>query len=91
MSWMLWTMPTAAFFIGIVVLLVIMTIWQMIQPTSERRGWIIPMRTTRGDRLFIGLLASAYLCAIWIALIPLTKWLLLAAVAALMLIIMFVG
>ena len=91
MSWMLWTMPTAAFFIGIVVLLVIMTIWQVIQPTSERRGWIIPMRTTRGDRLFIGLLASAYLCAIWIALIPLTKWLLLAAVAALMLIIMFAG
>ena len=91
MSWMLWTMPTAAFFIGIVVLLVIMTIWQVIQPTSERRGWIIPMRTTRGDRLFIGLLASAYLCAIWIALIPLTKWLLLAAVVALMLIIMFVG
>jgi len=88
---MLWTVPTAAFFIGIVVLLIIMTIWQVIQPTSERRGWIIPMRTTRGDRLFIGLLASAYLCAIWIALIALTKWLLLAAVAALMLIIMFVG
>lgn len=91
MSWMLWTVPTAAFFIGIVVLLVIMTIWQVIQPTPERRGWIIPMRTTRGDRLFIGLLASAYLCAFWIALIPLTKWLLLAAVISLMLIIMFVG
>lgn len=91
MSWMLWTVPTAAFFIGIVVLLVIMTIWQVIQPTTERRGWIIPMRTTRGDRLFIGLLASAYLCAFWIAAIPLTKWLLLAAVISLMLIIMFVG
>ncbi len=91
MSWMLWTVPTAAFFIGIVVILIIMTIWQVVQPTTERRGWIIPMRTTRGDRLFIGLLASAYLCALWIALIPLTKWLLLAAVIGLMFIIMFFG
>ena len=91
MRWMLWTVPTAAFFIGIVAILIIMTIWQVIQPTGERRGWIIPMRTTRGDRLFIGLLASAYVCALWVALIPLTKWLLLATVIALILIIMFAG
>lgn len=91
MQWMLWTLPTAAFFAGIVVILAIMTVWQIVQPTRERRGWIIPMRTTRGDRLFIGLLASAYLCAIWVALIPLTSWFLLLAVILLMLTIMFVG
>ncbi|MGB7755009.1 MAG: DUF2160 family membrane protein [Salinisphaera sp.] len=83
MQWMLWTVPTAAFFIGIVLILVIMTIWQFIQPTRERRGWIIPMRTTRGDRLFIGLLSSAYLTALWVALVPLTSWYLLVLVVLL--------
>ncbi|AWN16800.1 DUF2160 domain-containing protein [Salinisphaera sp. LB1] len=91
MQWMLWTLPTAAFFAGIVIILAIMTVWQILQPTRERRGWIIPMRTTRGDRLFIGLLASAYLSALWVALIPLTSWLLLLAVIVLMLTLMFVG
>lgn len=91
MQWMLWTVPTAAFFIGIVAILAIMTVWQFVQPTRERRGWIIPMRTTRGDRLFIGLLASGYLTALWVALIPLTSWFLLVVVIALMLILMFLG
>lgn len=91
MQWMLWTLPTAAFFIGIGVLLAGMTVWEVIQPTVNRRGWIIPMRTTRGDRLFIGLLASAYLTGLWVALIPLSSWLLLVAVIVLMIVIMFWG
>lgn len=83
MDWMLWTLPTAIFFGTIAVMLVGMTIWQILVPTQERRGWIIPMRTTRGDRLFIGLLASCYLCALWITFIPITTWALLAVVVAL--------
>lgn len=91
MQWMLWTLPTAIFFATIAALLVGMTLWQFVSPTTDRRGWIIPMRTTRGDRLFIGLLASAYLTALWVALVPLTSWVLLAIVVLLVVGLVLVG
>ena len=37
-----------------------MTIWELKSPTALRRGFL-PIATTRGDRLFIGLLAAAYI------------------------------
>jgi predicted small integral membrane protein len=37
-----------------------MTYWEIKSPTSLRRGFL-PIETTRGDRLFIGLLATAYI------------------------------
>ena len=60
MEWMSWTLPTAAFFIAIGVLLAGMTVWELRSTSIERRGFL-PIATTRGDRLFIGLLGSAYL------------------------------
>jgi predicted small integral membrane protein len=62
-----WTLPTALFFIGIATILVAMTLWQVASPSVERRG-LLPMVTTRGDRLFIGLLGSAYIHMGWIGL-----------------------
>lgn len=91
MQWMLWTPPTVIFFAVIAALLVGMTIWEQIAPTRNRRGWIIPMRTTRGDRLFIGLLASAYITALWVALVPLTSWYLLAIVVVLVAVLVLIG
>ncbi|WP_409525685.1 DUF2160 domain-containing protein [Nitrincola sp. MINF-07-Sa-05] len=60
MSWMVWTLPTAGFFSGIALILAGMTIWQRFSPSIERKGFL-PLSTTRGDRLFIGLLTSAYI------------------------------
>ena len=60
MEWMAWTMPTALFFGAIALLLAGMTVWEIRWPCTERRGFL-PISTTRGDRLFIGLLGSAYL------------------------------
>lgn len=74
MHWMLWTIPTTLFFVAMGLLLVGMTIWEVMQPSIERRGWIIPMTTTRGDRLFISLLASAYICAFWLVVVPASMW-----------------
>jgi predicted small integral membrane protein len=37
-----------------------MTVWELRSPTVQRKGFL-PMATTRGDRLFIGLLAAAWL------------------------------
>ena len=58
-DWMAWTTPVAVFFTCIVFMLFGMTVWEIKSPTSLRRGWL-PLETTRGDRLFIGLLAAAY-------------------------------
>ena len=75
MSWMAWTLPTALFFAFIAVVLTGMTICELRWPCVERKGFL-PIATTRGDRLFIGLLGSAYLhllvvgvtdWAVWIA------------------------
>ena len=60
MEWMSWTVPTAAFFTVIGLILVGMTTWELRSPSVLRRG-LLPIATTRGDRLFIGLLGSAYL------------------------------
>ena len=58
-EWMAWTLPVAVFFISIVLMLIGMTVWELKSPTSERRGFL-PIATTRGDRLFIGLLSAAW-------------------------------
>jgi predicted small integral membrane protein len=66
-EWMAWTLPTALFFITIAVILTGMTIWEIRSPTMERRG-LLPIATTRGDRLFIGLLGSGYIHLAWLGL-----------------------
>ena len=58
-EWMAWTLPVAVFFSCIVLMLIGMTIWEIKSPTTLRRGWL-PIATTRGDRLFIGLMAAAW-------------------------------
>ncbi len=65
MAWMQWTLPTALFFAAIAVMLVVMGTLQIVWPTVERKGFL-PMTTTRGDRLFIGLLVSAYIHLAWL-------------------------
>jgi predicted small integral membrane protein len=59
-AWMVWTTPVAIFFTCIVLMLIGMTVWEIRSPTVERKGFL-PMKTTRGDRLFIGLLGAAYI------------------------------
>ena len=73
LEWMAWTIPTATFFITIAIILISMTVWEVISPTVERRGFL-PLSTTRGDRLFIGLLGSAYIHLAWLGLSDLTIW-----------------
>ena len=59
-EWMVWTTPVAVFFTCIVLMLIGMTVWEIKSPTTMRKGWL-PISTTRGDRLFIGLLTAAYI------------------------------
>jgi predicted small integral membrane protein len=80
LGWMVWTVPTAIFFVVIGLVLVGMTIWQIVAPSPERRGFL-PIPTTPGDRLFVGLTVSAYLHLAWIGLIGSGLW--IASVASL--------
>ncbi len=59
-DWMVWTTPVAVFFSCIALMLAGMTIWEIRSPTTLRKGFL-PIATTRGDRLFIGLLMAAYI------------------------------
>ncbi len=59
LDWMAWTLPVAVFFTCIVLMLIGMTVWEIKSPTVMRKGFL-PIATTRGDRLFIGLLSAAY-------------------------------
>lgn len=65
-DWMAWTLPVAVFFVCIGLMLVGMTVWEIKSPTVMRKGFL-PIPTTRGDRLFIGLLAAAYLNLAFVA------------------------
>ncbi len=73
LEWMAWTPVTAGFFIVIFLMLAAMTVWQVVSPTVERKGFL-PLRTTRGDRLFIGLLGSGYIHIAWLGLTDWSLW-----------------
>ena len=66
-EWMAWTTPVAVFFSCIVLMLIGMTVWELKAPTSLQRGFL-PIQTTRGDRLFIGLLSAAYVNLIFVGI-----------------------
>ena len=85
LSWMAWTWPTAAFFVFILLALTGMAIWEWRSPGGAPRRGILGLDTTRGDRLFIGLLSAAFIhlgvigfttLSIWIALALSAVWLL---------------
>jgi predicted small integral membrane protein len=66
-EWMAWTTPVAVFFTCIVLMLISMTVWEIKSPTVIRKGFL-PIETTRGDRLFIGLLSAAYVNLLFIGI-----------------------
>lgn len=73
MNWMAWTGVTATFFSVIACILVVMTILEMKFPSIEKRGFL-PMATTRGDKLFISLLSSAFIHLGYLAFIDTFLW-----------------
>lgn len=64
-GWMAWTFPIALFFYCIACLLILFTLLAIRYPETPRRG-ILRIETTRGDRLFISLLGSAFICVGWL-------------------------
>jgi predicted small integral membrane protein len=73
LSWMAWTVPTAIFFVVIALLIATFTVLEIRYPTVERVG-ILGIATTRGDRLFISLLGSAFIQLAWLGLVGTSLW-----------------
>lgn len=72
-GWMAWTFPVALFFFVIACLLILMTLLAIRYPETPRRG-VLRIETTRGDRLFITLLGSAFLCVGWLFFFGAPLW-----------------
>ncbi len=73
LEWMAWTTPTASFFTIIALLLAGYTLWGVLSPSLPRKG-LLPMATTRGDRLFLGLVGSAFIHLGWLGLTDASVW-----------------
>jgi predicted small integral membrane protein len=73
-GWMAWTFPTALFFLTIFLLLSLMAVWEYARPGGHPRVGILRFETTRGDRLFISLLGSAFIHLAWLGLVGPSLW-----------------
>ena len=73
-TWMAWTWPTAAFFIFIALCITGMYFWEKKVPGGSPRRGILGLDTTRGDRLFVSLLGSAFIHLAWLGLIGSMLW-----------------
>ena len=73
-AWMGWTPFTATFFAVIAALLLSMIIWETLRPGGAPRDGILGFETTRGDRLFISLLGSAFIHIGWLFFVGTDLW-----------------
>lgn len=73
-TWMAWTRATIAFFILIIACISAMCIWEYLSPGGAPRRGVFAIDTTRGDRLFISLLGSAFIFLAWIFAIGTVLW-----------------
>lgn len=74
LGWMAWTWQTATFFATIALPLVGMTVWEFVSPGGAPRRGVLGLDTTRGDRLFISLLGSAFIHLAWLGLVGPNLW-----------------
>lgn len=73
-GWMAWTFPTALFFLTIFFLMSLMAVWEYASPGGNPRVGILRFETTRGDRLFVSLLGSAFIHLAWLGLVGPNLW-----------------
>jgi len=81
-QWMYWTLPTLIFLGSIITLLATLSIWDMKDPGYAREG-LLPIETTRGDRVFMSLLITGCTFCLWLYTLSLTTvWVVLMIGAA---------
>jgi predicted small integral membrane protein len=79
--WMQWNWAGTVFIAFLILSITCLTVWDAIAPGVRKKGFL-PIATTRGDRLFIGIMSSIGLILIWLALVGnQTLWLAFALLA----------
>jgi predicted small integral membrane protein len=73
-GWMAWSFPGAMFFLTIALFLSLMAVWEYAAPGGNPRVGILRFETTRGDRLFVSLLGSAFIHLAWLGLVGPSLW-----------------
>lgn len=73
-GWMAWSFPSAVFFLTILALLALMAVWEYASPGGHPRYGLLRFETTRGDRLFLSLLGSAFIHLAWAGLVGPGLW-----------------
>ena len=73
-TWMAWTRASLGFFVFIFGFIAVMAVLELRNPGGNERDGVLGLTTTRGDRLFIGLLGSAYIFLAWVGLIGTPIW-----------------
>jgi len=84
-DWMRWTIPSIIFISSILTMIATLTVWDMKDPGWARVGTVLPIETTRGDRVFMSLLITGITFCLWLYFVGYTAtWavLLIGAAAA---------
>jgi predicted small integral membrane protein len=71
---MAWTPATLAFFVFVFACIALMGLLEWRSPGSAPRHGVLGLETTRGDRLFISLLGTAYIFLAWLGLFSTPLW-----------------
>ncbi|MBX2856311.1 MAG: DUF2160 domain-containing protein [Rhodobacteraceae bacterium] len=74
LSWMAWTWQTGAFFAVIFLSIAFMGVRERFKPGGHPRRGVLGLDTTRGDRLFITYLGSAFIVLGWLGIMGTPLW-----------------
>lgn len=72
--WMAWTRATLAFFLFVFFCIAVMAVLEVRRPGGDERVGLLRLTTTRGDRLFLSLLGSAYIFLAWLGFVGTPLW-----------------
>ena len=74
LGWMAWTWPTALIFIGLFSAMGVLTVLEIKYPGGAERKGVLGLTTTRGDRLFLTCLGTAFIFLGWLGLVGMPLW-----------------
>ena len=72
--WMAWTPATLAFFVFVFACIALMGVLEWRDPGGNPRHGVLGLDTTRGDRLFISLLGTAWIVLGWLFFFSTPIW-----------------
>ncbi|MCH9672570.1 MAG: DUF2160 domain-containing protein [Gammaproteobacteria bacterium] len=73
-TWMAWTRSTIALFVLVGLAIATMGLLEVLTPGGAPRRGVFGLDTTRGDRLFMSILGTAFICLAWLFFVGSPLW-----------------